>query len=52
MSGIVEGECDPIGFVIQFITMVALVVLTLKFIQGWPTMAIKATEFCIGGGCP
>lgn len=52
MSSIVEGECDPIGFIIQFIVAVALVILALKFFQEWPTLAIKATEICIGGGCP
>jgi hypothetical protein len=52
MSGIVEGECDPIGFIIQFFVMVALVILALRFFQEWPTLAIKATEICFGGACP
>jgi len=54
MVEIVEGEnwvIDPVSVVINLIIIFLLLLGTITFFQGWNTLALNITKFCIGGAC-
>jgi hypothetical protein len=49
---IVEGEWNYINTIIAIFWLAFIIFGTMKLYYAWPTLALKATEICIGGGCP
>jgi hypothetical protein len=42
---------DPVGTIYLFCILILLFVIGIRFLIDYPTMAIRATEICIGGAC-